>query len=62
MIIVPNVAYAATGKVTTINTTNLYNAYNSTKKTWYQKCLTLHLFQREKEMQGFALATESMPV
>ena len=34
MIIVPNVAYAATGKVTTINTTNLYNAYNSTKKTW----------------------------
>ena len=32
--IVPNVAYAATGKVTTINMTNLYNAYNSTKKTW----------------------------
>lgn len=34
MIIVPNVAYAATGKVTTINTTNLYNAYNSTSKVW----------------------------
>lgn len=34
MIIMPNVAYAATGKVTTINMTNLYNAYNSTKKTW----------------------------
>ena len=32
--ILPNVAYAATGKVTTINMTNLYNAYNSTKKTW----------------------------
>ena len=29
-----NVAYAATGKVTTINMTNLFDAYNSTKKTW----------------------------
>ncbi len=27
-------AYAATGKITTINMTNLYDAYNSTSKAW----------------------------
>lgn len=33
-LLTPGVALAATGKVTTINMTNLFNAYNSTKKTW----------------------------
>jgi len=33
-LLLPNVAFAATGKVSTTNVTNLYDAYNSTKKTW----------------------------